>query len=51
MLDKEIYGADADEFKGFRFSERRKQPGQENRHQLAQISSDFPTFGMGNRAW
>jgi cytochrome P450 len=51
MKDKEVYGGDADKFNGFRFSDRRSRPGEQNKHQLTQISSDFLAFGMGSRAW
>jgi hypothetical protein len=51
MRDKKIYGEDADKFDGFRFSDRRAQKGEENRHQIVQIGSDYLPFGMGKRAW
>ena len=51
MRDKDNFGEDADKFNGFRFSDRRAQQGQENKHQIVQISSDFLSFGMGRRAW
>lgn len=51
MRDKEFFGADADKFDGFRFAKLREKKGEDNKHQIVQISSEFLPFGMGKRAW
>jgi cytochrome P450 len=48
--DVDVY-ENAGEFDGFRFARIREQPGQEAKHQMVSITSDYLAFGMGNHAW
>lgn len=39
------------EFRGFRFAERREKEGEGKMHQMVSLSLDYGTFGTGRHAW
>jgi Cytochrome P450 len=49
-LDEEIY-PDAKTFKGFRFSDIRKEEGEGTKNQMVATSVDYLPFGHGKHAW
>ena len=50
--DPEIYGPNADEFDGFRFSNQlESSPGEETKYQMVTTGTEFLPFGHGPHAW
>lgn len=47
---QELY-AHADQFDGYRFSEKREAEGEGTKHQMVALGHDFLTFGTGRHAW
>ena len=50
QMDESIYD-NANQFRGFRFSDLRKREGESARHHVSNTSLEFLHFGNGHHAW